>query len=180
MAGNFLADALRGKAAFDALPHEVFQGVLLHREIDAFTDAHPLVRQGIQRLRPRHGKYAGVVLDILYDHLLARHWDAFSAVGIHDHSQATYAIYPDFAHLMPQPVWARLERMIAHDWLARYGSIENLRFVFERMAERARFENLFKDAHEDVLNHDRPFTEEFLEFYPALFAHAKKTTEGFA
>ena len=178
VAGNFLADALRGKQAFEALPEAVRQGVLLHRAIDRFTDGHPLVREGVALLREGHGKYAGVVLDVLYDHYLARHWDRFSETDLHGFSLQAYEAYRDHAHLMPGPVWERLQRMIAHNWLTGYDSVESLQFVFSRMAERAAFPNRFHEAHEDLQRHGPELQEAFLDFYPQLFAHAQAFAES--
>ncbi len=179
VAGNFLADALRGRQAIEALPPDVRQGVLLHRAIDAFTDEHPAVRHSVGLLRARHGRYAGVVLDILYDHLLARHWERFSETDLHTFSLGAYEAYRAHAHLMPEPIWERLERMIAHNWLTGYDTVDSLRFVFARMSERARFDNRFHEAHEDLTHHGDDLERLFLVFYPELIRHAESVADRF-
>jgi acyl carrier protein phosphodiesterase len=179
VAGNFLADVLRGRQAFENLPEDVRQGVALHEAIDEFTDSHPLVRESVALLRPRQGRYAGVVLDILYDHLLARHWERFSETDLDSFSMEAYAAYRAHAHLMPDPVWARLDRMIAHNWLTGYDTVESLRFVFARMTERASFENRFHEAHEEMDRHGPVLETAFLAFYPELIDHARSVAAAF-
>ena len=74
--GNFVADFITNRQ----LPHfteGVQRGIWLHREIDAFTDAHPIVKQSTKRLHPFHHKYSPVIVDVYYDFLLAKNWDKF-------------------------------------------------------------------------------------------------------
>lgn len=77
--GNFMADGIRGET-YKKYPVDIQKGILLHREIDTFTDAHPIVRQSTKRLHKNYGHYSGVIVDILYDHFLAKNWSAYSPV----------------------------------------------------------------------------------------------------
>ena len=69
--GNFIADGVKGKK-YVQFPLGIQQGILLHRAIDSFTDAHPIVRKSTKRLHKKYGHYSGVIVDILYDHFLAK------------------------------------------------------------------------------------------------------------
>ena len=70
MVGNFIADFVKGN---DYLQYQdpVKRGILLHRDIDQFTDQHPTVRLSKSRLYDAFGHYAGVIVDMYYDHFLA-------------------------------------------------------------------------------------------------------------
>ena len=71
--GNFMADGIRGKH-YEYLPAEVQKGIVLHRAIDTYTDSHPIFRQSTKRLHHRYHHYAGVIVDVFYDHFLAKNW----------------------------------------------------------------------------------------------------------
>ena len=79
--GNFISDSIRGKNYLN-YPKEIQVGILLHREIDTFTDAHPIVRKSTKRLHKNYGHYAGVIVDVFYDHFLAKNWCHYSSVPL--------------------------------------------------------------------------------------------------
>jgi len=81
MIGNFITDFITKPQERD-FDSKIQVGIQLHRMIDEFTDDHPIVKESLSRLRKHQGKYAPVVLDICYDHLLARNWDKYSDVHI--------------------------------------------------------------------------------------------------
>ena len=61
-------------------PKEIQTGILLHRHIDTYTDSHPIVRLSTKRLHEKYGHYSGVIVDILYDHFLAKNWENYSDI----------------------------------------------------------------------------------------------------
>ena len=81
--GNFMADGIRGKQ-YENYPLEIQKGIILHRAIDTFTDAHPIFRQSTKRLHNNYHHYAGVIVDILYDHFLAKNWNKYSDEKLED------------------------------------------------------------------------------------------------
>ena len=90
--GNFIADSISINEVA-SLPKEVQAGVTLHREIDFYTDTHAIVRKGTKRLRPHHRKYSPVVIDVLYDHLLANNWERYSGSSLPDFAQGVYKVF---------------------------------------------------------------------------------------
>ena len=88
--GNFFADAVKGNNAISKYPEQIQKGIRIHREIDSFTDSHPLVKKGTKRLHPNYGKFAGIIVDIFYDHLLADNWEQYSEIPLVEFAQAQY------------------------------------------------------------------------------------------
>jgi len=77
-----MADGIRGNNYLD-YPEEIKKGILLHRYIDTFTDANETFRISKHRLHKRYGHYSGVIVDILYDHFLAKNWTKYSDESLH-------------------------------------------------------------------------------------------------
>ena len=78
--GNFLGDFVR-KSEEPAYEDTIRQGIHMHRKIDSFTDSHPIFLISRRRVSDLNRRYAGVLVDMFYDHFLAKNWQGYS--GIH-------------------------------------------------------------------------------------------------
>ncbi len=165
LVGNFLGDFLKNKEVAD-LPPDIKEGVRLHRRIDSFTDQHPKVLESVRRLRPVHGKYAAVILDVLHDFILAKNWERYSSQPLPEFASAVYGVLKNHLLLMPPFLQERLPRMIADDWLVRYGTEEGLLFTFGRMKFRSSKPAFFDNAVESLKKDYELYEAEFNEFFP--------------
>ena len=77
MVGNFIGDYVKGKD-YENYPTPIREGILLHRQIDFFTDSHSQFREAKKLLVEEFGLYSGIIIDLLYDHLLAKNWNNYS------------------------------------------------------------------------------------------------------
>ena len=98
--GNFIADSVKG-SAFNNFPETIQKGIILHRQIDTFTDTHPIVELSKQRLRTKYKKYASVIVDIYYDHYLAVNWNNYSYENFNQYTQNIYALIEKNRHHLP-------------------------------------------------------------------------------
>lgn len=173
--GNFIADFINAKQA--RMMEEHYQrGIDLHRKIDSFTDKHPEFRKGTKRLSKYHSKYSPVVLDILYDHLLAVNWEKYSDKTLEEHSQSTYAIFEKHMDAFLEQGVEHVTRMIDHDFLAAYAQPEKVEYVLSRMDLRTRFASQFENAI-DHLNEDfELYNEEFNLFFHDIISMVKGET----
>jgi acyl carrier protein phosphodiesterase len=167
--GNLLGDMIRSKEA-KVLSKDLQTGFSIHHEIDSSTDKHPSVRNLIALLRPQHGKYAPVVVDILLDHVLARQWNEHATISYPHFTQWVYDFIPDFLDQLPVEVAQRLRSMREHRWIDGYQTSEKLRGVLRRMDLRASFPSNFEQGAEDYPRHKELFHESFMEFYGPLQA----------
>lgn len=165
--GNFIADDLR-KAEADKAPTGIRKGILLHRRIDAFTDRHFLVRQATRSLRPAVGKYAPVVCDILFDHLLCRHWHFFTTEPFDDFVQRMYVTLENRMDRMPPAMRARLPAMIAANWLYQYATEDGITEVLKRTEKRLKFPTSLHKAMDLYREDTVYFSVLFLGFFPEL------------
>ncbi len=171
--GNFLGDFLKNKEVA-LLPEHVREGIRLHRQIDSFTDAHPMVLQSARRLRPVHGKYSPVILDVFHDFILAKNWQTYSVERLESFAAETYEILKKNIGLMPPFLQERLPRMIADDWLVRYGTEDGLAFTFTRLKTRTSVPALLDNAVASLKKDYPDFEAEFNAFFPDVLAFTKK------
>lgn len=175
--GNFLGDFLRHSEALQ-MPAPIREGIQLHRKIDTYTDQHPVIRRGTARLRPYHGKYAPVVVDMCYDYLLAVHWRLYHELPLTQFSRNIYGILESHLDIMPERLQERVPRMIAADWLSSYGTEEGMLFAFDRMQYRASKPEWFANAFQNLMNYWEPFQEDFHDFFPDLSGYVRGEVIG--
>jgi acyl carrier protein phosphodiesterase len=164
-------------------PPAMLRAIAQHRAVDAFTDTHPIVYRSKQRLhhRPRMYRYAGILMDVFYDHFLARDWARYSQVPLPRFVARVHEAFRGHTHLMPQAMRYPVERMIAQDWLGSYATESGVEMVLRRMSLRLsqRFEREVKlePAVADLARHREALSADFQEFFPQLvaFASAHKT-----
>ena len=174
MVGNFIADFVKGKQALASFEGAIKTGIELHRTIDYFTDNHPVVGQSKNRLRPKYRHYAGVIVDVFYDHFLASHWDQFSPVPLAEFVSQTYDTLESFRDVMPAEVNEMLPYMIRGNWLVNYGKTEGIARALTGMSRRTPFESKMDEAVQDLIRHREEFKSEFELFFPELQEHARK------
>lgn len=166
-----VADHVRGNAV-DALPPSMRLGVILHREIDAFTDAHPIVRETARSLVSDFGKYAPVVLDIYFDHFLAIGWSRHGKGDLTGFSQHVYRTLLFNYRLLPNRSRRILPWMVAQNWLAGYANLRDLQRVFNGMNRRASFVSGMDKAVGVLMEYYAAVEAAFNFFWPELSQHA--------
>ena len=172
--GNFMGDFIKGRQALNALEREMIRGVELHRAIDEFTDNHPVVHESKQRLRSRYRHYAGVIVDVYYDHYLAVHWKRYHDESLESFAVAIYDIVQSFPEAMPLPFKDMLPHMIRGNWLVSYRDISGIHRALSGMASRTSYDSHMEYASEDLQTHYEKFQTEFETFFPQLKAFAEE------
>jgi acyl carrier protein phosphodiesterase len=165
--GNFMADGVRGKQ-YENFPQEIQKGILLHRAIDTFTDAHPIFRQSTKRLHSHYHHYAGVIVDMYYDHFLAKNWENHSSENLENYSNRFYQSLLDNHSLLTPKTQNSLPYMMKYNWLVSYQSIPGLERILSQMDQRTQNQSLMRFAGEELAAHYALFEEEFSLFYKEL------------
>lgn len=169
--GNLLGDFARGLDQA-SLPPAVMAGLENHRAVDRFTDTHPLVQQMKHGFSSERRRFAGIALDIYFDHLLIHHWREFEQRALEPLIGDFYQRLSAGRELMPDENMRRVTgRMIEYDWFGSYRDIEVVAESLDRVAGRIRFANRFDNAIEDLLRNHEMICEGFLKFYPQLQRH---------
>lgn len=170
--GNFIADHVKGRA-IETFHPDIQIGIRMHRSIDRYTDSHPIVQQSILRLRPKYHKYAGVIVDLYYDHFLARGWSEFSNESLDIFTKKIYHQLLTNISILPIRSQRILGYMSRYNWLESYASLEGMQQAFTGMAQRTTFESKMEFAVQDLKMHYDLFSREFNAFFPQLCMFVK-------
>lgn len=162
-----MADGIRGKDYLQ-FPSEVQKGILLHRFIDSFTDAHPTFRLSKHRLHDKYGHYAGVITDILYDHLLACRWEDYHPTPLELYADSFYALLHRNYELLTERTKKMFPYMKARNWLVSYASLEGLEMILFQMQHRTGHRVPMRESVIDLQEHYPKFEEEFQSFFEEI------------
>jgi acyl carrier protein phosphodiesterase len=143
--GNLMADGLRSKD-FEKYPERVQLGIALHHKIDAYTDAHPAVKEAVELLKQKQGRYASVLIDIFIDHYLALHWQQYHSIPLSLFAQDFYAKTKKLDFELPKHTAHMLFYMEKYNWLEAYAYQEGLIQVMQGMSRRANFKNKIAES----------------------------------
>jgi acyl carrier protein phosphodiesterase len=169
--GNLLGDFARGIDQ-SALDPAVMAGLNNHRAVDRFTDSYIRATGIKQCFSPDRRRFAGIALDVYFDHLLMNHWHEFDARNLNDVIAEFYARIEGGRALMPGSEMRRVtSRIISDDWFGSYRDIDSVAEALDRIAIRIRFTNQFGNIIEDLRRHEDIILELFFDFFPELKAH---------
>ena len=171
--GNFIADGIKGHR-YKKYPKEIQIGILLHRHIDTFTDAHKTVRLSTKRLHEKYSHYSGVIVDILYDHFLAKNWQNYSNVPLKLYVEHFYASLEDNFEILPARIQKMMPYMIAYNWLLSYASINGIAKVLSGMNRRTQNRSGMNEAVNELEEFYSEFETEFTVFFEELIAFSNK------
>jgi len=171
--GNFFADHIRGNK-YKHLPDKIQKGILLHREIDTFTDSHPTVRQSSKRLHKNYSHYSRVIVDIYYDHFLAKNWSDYSNVPLDEYVENFYDLLEDNYDILPMATKRMMPYMIADNWLLNYANLAGIDRVLNGMNRRTKNKSRMNFAILDLEEHYTEFENEFTSFFEELITFSNQ------
>lgn len=171
--GNFMADGIRGKH-FEEFPIDIQKGITLHRAIDTFTDAHPVFRQSTKKLHARYHHYAGVIVDVFYDHFLAKNWSVYSNENLEEFIQNFYESLRQNQAVLTEKTIGFMPYMFKQNWLSSYQTIEGINSILTQMDGRTKNKSKMRFATEELQEFYSDFEEEFTTFFRDLQQHVQQ------
>ena len=162
-----MVDYVKGKNYLQ-FPEQVKKGILIHRDIDTFTDMHPVTRRNKQRIAAKYHKYAGIIIDIFYDHFLASLWDRFSDLPLNEFVSRTYDLLKRNYQVLPSAIKRWFPTFLENNWMMAYQSVDGIELVLERMAANTSLPNHAGYAVDVLREQYDTFREDFLEFFPLI------------
>lgn len=174
MVGNFIGDYIKGKK-FQTFPEEIQKGILMHRNIDTFTDNHPNFREAKKLLQAEFGLYSAVVIDLFYDHLLAKNWSTYSKYSLHDFTQKVHAVLLDHFYYLPKRVQRFLPTLIQNRRLESYASREGIQQSLEIMSRYTSLPANAEEAIKILRENSAYFKNNFAFFMQELICYVETT-----
>ena len=169
--GNFMADGIHGKH-FDNFHKEIQKGIILHREIDTFTDAHPIFRQSTKRLHQNYHHYAGVIVDVIYDHFLAKNWNTYSDERLEDFVARFYQSLSDNKSVLSERTLMVMPYMFEQNWLVSYQTVEGINRILTQMDHRTKNLSKMRFATNELSEFYSEFENEFTKFFEELITYS--------
>jgi acyl carrier protein phosphodiesterase len=171
--GNFMADGIRGKH-FESYPLKIQKGIILHRAIDTFTDAHPVFRQSTKRLHAQYHHYAGVITDVFFDHFLAKNWNTYSEEKLEEYVARFYLSLQDNYENLSEKTKALMPIMLKENWLLSYQSVEGIKHILTQMDRRTNNESKMRLATKELTEFYSEFEQEFTIFFEEIRAYTNQ------
>ena len=171
--GSLLGDFVKGRLD-DRFPETVRRGIVLHRAIDTFTDAHPLHLESRNRIGRQRRRYAGIIIDVCYDHFLCRRWTDYSRESLACFSARVYEVLREHRNQLPERLRRIAPHMIADDWLGSYAELDNVGRALDGIARRIRRSNPLAGALTEIEANYAALDDDFRRFFPELQAQARQ------
>jgi len=177
MLGSFIGDFVKGGLA-DRFSHKINAGIAFHRKIDRFADAHARTRSSRSLFGGRRRRYAGVILDICYDHFLSKHWLRYADCPLTEFIARVYQLLDAREAVLPGRLLDVIPRMRRENWLACYQTLDGVALTLARISKRLRNPAALEGAMEDIVGNYAQLEKNFLVFFPDLNAYAAGCIPG--
>lgn len=170
-----MGDFVKG-SSHTAYPAVLQKGIHLHRQIDKFTDAHPLVKCSKKRIRKELGRFSGILVDVFYDHFLAINWRSYSSTEFEAQLEqwiellAATQDYP-----LPERLQWTLKAIAEGGMLHSYKSKQGVEYALTRISARIRFANNLADGIQDFHDCYGALEQDFNCFFPELISFVDST-----
>ena len=171
--GSLLGDFVKGRLD-DRFPASVRRGIALHRAIDSFTDAHPRHLQSRNRISRERRRYAGVIIDVCYDHFLCRHWSQYAGESLSGFTERVYGVLAEHRQELPDRLQRIVARMIAGDWLRSYAELDNVGLALDGIARRIERRNPLAGAQAEIEANYAALDRDFRRFFPDLESRSRQ------
>ena len=167
-----MGDFIRG-VNISQLPESIARGVQNHQAVDRFTDSHAGVKRLKASFSDQRRRYAGIILDVVFDHFLIKHWRMYSKEDLGAFTDYCYESLLSFQHMMPERMSHRVEWMVRFDLLNSYAELKGIANALNGISGRIRFENRLAGAIEEVADHYEILQQGFMEFFAELRTHVR-------
>lgn len=165
-----MADSIKGKD-YNLYEGDLRKGILLHRKIDSYTDAHPLVQKSAHRLFKEYRHYNGVIVDVFYDHFLAKNWSEYCSKNLGSYVQSFYDLLGQNLDRVPPNIKRMYPMMTAENWLYNYRKVNGIEHVLFQMNARIKGDFNIHQSISKLTDYYAEFESEFTHFFPDIQAH---------
>lgn len=171
--GNLLGDFIKGNPD-EHYEGEILKWIKIHRKIDAYTDAHSVFRSSKRLISKERRRFAGIIVDISFDHYLAKNWHEYSNETFPQYVNKIYSILQKNKSILPERLIGILPRLVSENWFDMYKSIEGIDYVFNRMSKRVKRENSLAGSVVEITQNYSELEDNFFCFFPEVINFVKQ------
>lgn len=171
--GNFMADSIHGRRP-ESFPPGICKGIMLHRAIDTFTDAHPIFRQSTKRLHKNYHHYAGVIVDVYYDHFLAKNWHLYHHQPLDAFAADFYRLLTDNFDVLADQTKEMVPHMIRNNWLLGNAHLDGIARTLRQIDHRTKQRSGMTNAINELQQYYAEYEAEFSQFFKEIQLHVKQ------
>jgi acyl carrier protein phosphodiesterase len=164
LVGNFIADHIRGND-YKLYSGPIIEGITLHRHIDTFTDTHLAFKESKRFFYDGFEKHSGILVDIYFDHLLARNFEKYSDLSLNEFSKRVYKIYLDHQHLLPVTSSRFLDYVVTNNIYSSYSTSAGIKKVLEHLSKRIRHNIQLNDSFSLFEKNEKAIQDNFNVFF---------------
>ncbi|NLC43568.1 MAG: DUF479 domain-containing protein [Clostridiales bacterium] len=170
--GNFLGDFVK-KNTENNYDEAIKQGIYMHRKLDSFTDSHPVFNTSRRRVSDLNRRFAGVLVDMFYDHYLAKNWLDYSAASLEDYATDFYDILVKNRNILPERLKYMMPYLIGENWLLSYREVNGIEKAVNNVARRfAHSRHPMKNPIQELTNNYESLERDFKAFFSEAIAYA--------
>ncbi|MDD3771207.1 MAG: acyl carrier protein phosphodiesterase [Weeksellaceae bacterium] len=171
--GNLYGEIVRAKDYIN-YPNGIQTGILLHRSIDHFTDEHAAVKNCTKFFHENHGKYAPVIVDVVFDYFLIKNWTLYSSIEFEKFVEDCYRLFQLNLNNFPPSLRYIVKHLLKYDWFHNYQSLKGIQQTLKGISQRSKFENNIEDAIIEIQEFHDPLESNFRQFFPEIIIHSQK------
>lgn len=172
--GNFLGDFVN-KSLENNFKDSIKSGIFMHRKLDSFTDSNPVFIESKRRVSTLNRRFAGVLIDMFYDHFLAKNWCEYASISLEEYADNFYNMLKSYSYCLPDKLTKRMPFMIEENWLVSYKEIDGIKKSLDRISWR------FSKSKHPLVNPVGELTRnyealefDFKTFFPYAIEYANK------
>lgn len=174
MLGNFLGDFVN-KSLENEFEYSIKQGIFMHKKLDTFTDSHSDFLRSRERISSTNRRLSGVLIDMFYDHFLAKNWYDYSSISLEEYADKFYKILEKFSYCLPDKLTRRMPFMIKENWLLSYKDISGIEISVERISKRfSNTKHPLVNPIDELINNYESLENDFKCFYPNAIEYANE------
>ena len=170
--GNLLGDFVKGSAK-EQYSDSIQKGIALHRQVDFYTDSHQVVRQTKKLVSTARRRYAGILLDVFYDHFLAKNWQEYNQITLKNFSDQVYRILLSHQEILPNSLQTFLPKMIESNLLVSYQEIAGIDRALQRIGQRLKDKQVLVSSIDELQANYQEINLSFQTFFPDLVNYVK-------
>lgn len=160
--GNFIGDYVKGNK-HERYPGDIQKGILIHRDIDSTMDSHPSFTATRELFRESYGRYAGVIVDIAYDHILTKNWNDWHPMPLKKFTRNFYGIALRHFRFLPAAVKEFLPFMIQSNRLYSYSNLQGIEKALSIMSAYTSLPDNHHQAIDVIKNHEDEIASHFYQ-----------------